>query len=79
MYANLESAGVFARNLAILNKFSPETRYATFLQKNANAIWASDREGSELSLIWSGPFVQPANASTQSSAMDAIVGALGLS
>ncbi|KAK1072691.1 hypothetical protein LTR33_010180 [Friedmanniomyces endolithicus] len=72
--------GVFARNLQILQQASPETRYATFLQDNANSIWANDRAGQdEWSLIWSGPFIQPANASTQSSAMDAIVGALATS
>ncbi|KAK5108246.1 hypothetical protein LTR62_008630 [Meristemomyces frigidus] len=71
--------GVFARNLQILQKASPEGRYAAFLQTNANSIWANDREGSELSLVWSGPFLSPANASTQSSAMDAIVGALATS
>ncbi|KAK6392107.1 hypothetical protein LTR65_003879 [Meristemomyces frigidus] len=68
--------GVFARNLRILQQYSPEARYATFLDTNANSIWNDDREGRELSLIWSGPYIQPANASTQSSAMDAIVGAL---
>ncbi|KAK5133085.1 hypothetical protein LTR08_008195 [Meristemomyces frigidus] len=68
--------GVFARNLQILQQYSPETRYATFLENNANSIWSNDRQGSELSLVWSGPFEAPANASTQSSAMDAIVGAL---
>ncbi|KAK3677486.1 hypothetical protein LTR78_002336 [Recurvomyces mirabilis] len=71
--------GVFARNLQILQKASPEGRYATFLQKNANSIWANDRQGSALSVVWSGPFVSPANASTQSSAMDAIVAALATS
>ncbi|KAK5703605.1 hypothetical protein LTR17_021974 [Elasticomyces elasticus] len=72
--------GVFARNLQILQQASPETRYATFLSDNANSIWANDRIGqSELSLIWSGPYIQPANASTQSSALDAIVGALATS
>ncbi|KAK5693641.1 hypothetical protein LTR97_010210 [Elasticomyces elasticus] len=72
--------GVFARNLQILQQASPEKRYATFLSDNANSIWANDRVGqSELSLIWSGPYIQPANASTQSSALDAIVGALATS
>lgn len=71
--------GIFSRNLQILQKASPEARYATFFQNNANSIWANDREGSELSLIWSGPYVQPANASTQSSAMDTLVAALATS
>src|ERR1700761_3177920 len=91
--------GVFARNLQILQAESPEARYASFLDKNANSIWAKDRaNGDQLSLIWSGyvviasvlayrvfvrltfdsPFIQPANASTQSSAMDAIVGSLAV-
>ena len=68
--------GVFARNLQILQTASPEARYASFLQKNADSIWANDRQGNALSVEWSGPFISPANASTQSSAMDAIVGAL---
>lgn len=70
---------MFARNLQILQQYSPESRYAAFLETNANSIWNSDRQGSELSLIWSGPYIQTANASTQSSAMDAIVGALATS
>jgi len=44
-------AGVFARNLQILQKASPEARYATFLENNANSIWTNDRVGSELSLV----------------------------
>ncbi len=48
--------GVFARNLQILQQYSPEPRYATFLEKNANSIWKYDRSrrGNKLSLIWSG-------------------------
>ncbi|CAK4014299.1 glycoside hydrolase family 76 [Lecanosticta acicola] len=69
--------GVFTRNLQILQKQSPQSRYATFLDNNANAIWANDRNSnSQLSLKWNGPFVSPANASTQSSAMDALVASL---
>ena len=69
--------GVFTRNLQILQKASPQTRYANFLQDNANSIWSKDRNPqNELSVVWSGPFVTPANASTQSSAMDTLVAAL---
>ncbi|RMZ04573.1 hypothetical protein D0860_06317 [Hortaea werneckii] len=71
-----DCGGVFARNLQILQKASPEDRYASFLDANTDSIWEHNREGSELSLIWSGPFITPANASTQSSAMDALIGAL---
>ena len=70
--------GVFARNLQLLYNASPDENYRRFLQDNANSIWANDRNAqNELSLIWSGPFVTPANASTQSSALDALIGALG--
>lgn len=68
--------GVFARNLQILQKSHGKSSYASFLQTNADAIWADDNQNGELSVVWSGPFVSPANASTQSSALDAIVGAL---
>jgi predicted alpha-1,6-mannanase (GH76 family) len=70
--------GVFARNLQILQLASPETRFKTFLDTNANSIWANDRNArNELNLVWSGPLVQqPANASTQSSALDALVASL---
>ncbi|KAF2769839.1 Six-hairpin glycosidase [Teratosphaeria nubilosa] len=68
--------GIFARNLQILQQYAPETRYQTFLDENADSIWEKARSGNELNLVWSGGNTQPANASTQSSAMDAIVGSL---
>ena len=70
--------GVFARNLQILQKASGKSSYASFLQTNANAIWQDDNQNGKLSVVWSGPYDSPANASTQSSAMDAIVGALAV-
>ena len=71
--------GVFARNLLLLQQASPEDRYKAFLQDNANSILTNDRDAEdELSLLWSGPFVTPTNASTQSSAMDALVAALAV-
>ena len=69
--------GVFARNLRILQQSSPEKRYADFLDRNADSVWNADRNGrNEFGLVWDGPFVGPANASTQSSALDVIVAAL---
>jgi predicted alpha-1,6-mannanase (GH76 family) len=71
--------GVFMRNLVILQNASPQDRYKQFLETNANSIWAKDRNGNnELSLKWAGPFVSPANASTQSSALDGLVAALSV-
>jgi predicted alpha-1,6-mannanase (GH76 family) len=69
--------GVFARNLQILQQTSPESRYAEFLDRNADSVWQADRnDQNEFGLNWDGPYVGPANASTQGSALDAIVGAL---
>jgi len=65
------------RNLQELQLAAPDPSYLNFIASNAEAIWAQDRNAAnELSVVWSGPFVSPANASTQSSAMDALVGAV---
>lgn len=69
--------GIFTRNLRILQLASPEKRYAEFLDQNADSVWQDDRNArNEFGLDWDGPFVGPANASTQSSALDVIVAAL---
>jgi len=69
--------GIFMRNLQKLQQVLPQERWATFLDHNADSIWMKDRnDANELSVQWGGPFVSPANASTQSSAMDALVAAL---
>ena len=69
--------GIFARNLQILQQISPESRYAEFLDRNADSVWLADRnDRNEFGLDWDGPYIGPANASTQRSALDAIVGAL---
>ncbi|OOF98434.1 glycoside hydrolase family 76 protein [Aspergillus carbonarius ITEM 5010] len=67
--------GVFMRNLQALYQASPEDRIKKFLQTNANSIWQNDRgDDSELGGNWSGPFSN-ADATTQSSACDALVAA----
>lgn len=69
--------GIFTRNLRILQQFAAEKRYANFLDRNADSVWQNDRNArNEFGLVWDGPFVGPANASTQSSALDVIVAAL---
>ncbi|TVY57092.1 Mannan endo-1,6-alpha-mannosidase DFG5 [Lachnellula cervina] len=67
--------GVFMRNLQILQKAAPSQTYVDFAAANAASIWAYDRDASDgvLSEVWSGPFVTPGNASTQSSALDALI------
>lgn len=67
--------GVFARNLAKLQQAAPNDAFKQVIDASANSIWANDRvSGSNwLSTVWSGPVANPPNASTHSSAMDALV------
>ena len=67
--------GIFARNLMALNDAYPQTTYKTFIDNNADSIWANDQGPNyQLGLSWSGPFDR-ADASRQSSALDALVAA----
>jgi len=72
--------GVFGRNIQFLynrGMVLPDemkTLYRSFLQKNADAIWSYDQADNQLGLVWSGPYTK-ATVQTQSSALDAIVGA----
>lgn len=76
--------GIFGRNIQFLyNRASilpadTKTLYQSFLQKNADAIWTSDQVNNQLGLVWSGPD-STATIQTQSSALDAIVGAAAVS
>jgi predicted alpha-1,6-mannanase (GH76 family) len=70
--------GIFARNLVDLDHASPQPAYGAFLEANAHAIWSRDRgPGDQFGEVWSGPFAD-ANAASQSSALDALVGAAEL-
>jgi predicted alpha-1,6-mannanase (GH76 family) len=69
--------GIFMRNLNILQDAAPDSTYLSFIASNANSIWKNNRNAqNQLSVNWAGPFVESANASTQSSAMDALVAAV---
>lgn len=71
--------GIFVRNLQMLHEAAPDNAYAEFIKANAESIWNNDRdEGNMLSVNWAGPFINPANASTHSSAMDALVAAIAV-
>jgi hypothetical protein len=66
------------RNLVALDRASPQLAYGAFLEANAHAIWSRDRgPGGQFGEVWSGPFAD-ANAASQSSALDALVGAAEL-
>lgn len=68
--------GIFVRNLALLNQQKPEERYRRFILRNAASILANDQTPDHtLGSVWSGP-PGIADASTQSSALDALVAAL---
>jgi hypothetical protein len=69
--------GIFIRNLQLLQAAAPNEEFVKVIQASANSIWANDRgPGGELSIDWAGPFVGMANASTHSSAMDALVASI---
>ena len=70
--------GAFIRNLRYLQVESPEDDFRDFIIKNADVIWANDRQGSStLGVAWNGPFIL-ATGATQGAALDAIVGAIAV-
>ncbi|TAQ84333.1 hypothetical protein B7494_g7344 [Chlorociboria aeruginascens] len=69
--------GIFMRNLQLLQAVAPDDGFLNFIAANAGSIWINDRDAdNRFGVVWSGPFVGPANASTQSSALDALVAAV---
>lgn len=67
--------GIFVRNLIALNSSYPQAAYKSFVNSNANTIWTkSQGTNFQFGQVWSGPF-DAGNAASQSSALDAIVGA----
>ncbi|RDW87453.1 hypothetical protein BP5796_03147 [Coleophoma crateriformis] len=69
--------GIFARNLQKLHQVEPKWLFAEFLARNAASIWKYDRNGrDQMGLVWSGPSPGSVNASTHSSALDALVAAV---
>lgn len=73
--------GVFMRNLQKLQQASPQDRWNSFIQANAQSIWANDMHqeasGTICSVNWA-EWVNEGDASTQSSAMDALVAAVAV-
>jgi predicted alpha-1,6-mannanase (GH76 family) len=65
--------GIFVRNLMALHDASPSVRYRSFVDANAQSIWAhSQGPKYEFGQVWSGPF-DTGNAGSQSSALDTLV------
>jgi predicted alpha-1,6-mannanase (GH76 family) len=70
--------GVFVRNLYDFYQHSPQPAYREFILANARSIWDNDRNlENQFGLHWAGPFDR-ADASRQSSAMDALNAAVPL-
>lgn len=66
--------GIFIRNLQLLQSVAPNDRFVAVINTSAKSLWANDRDSdNQLSQLWQGPFISPANASTHSSAMDCLV------
>ena len=67
--------GIFIRNLVLLNRTDHQESYESFIDRNADTLW-KDAQGPNFQLAerWSGPF-DSANAASQTSALDALVGA----
>jgi len=70
--------GIFVRNLRALvdlDEIDPQPRYSTFILTNADSIWTQVHPPDyHLGEVWTAPF-GAADASTQSSALDALVSA----
>ena len=70
--------GIFVRYLYDFYLQSGQPAYSTFILANARSIWENDRNpGNQFGLRWTGPFDQ-ADASRQSSALDALNAAAAL-
>ncbi len=73
--------GIFVRNLHYLQKVAPQGVFKNAILTNANSIWLSDRTDDDtLGINWAGPASAGGgpNATTHSSAMDAIVAAVAV-
>lgn len=68
--------GVFIRNLAALYKAAPNVPYKTFIDANANSVWANDQgSGYTFGGLWQGPF-DAADSTAQNSALSATIAAI---
>lgn len=73
--------GIFVRNLAYLQSVAPQAAFKTAIVRNADTIWAKNRnDKNQLGIAWTGPpdLGRGPTASTHSSAMDVLVAALAV-
>jgi predicted alpha-1,6-mannanase (GH76 family) len=70
--------GIFVRYLHEFHRQRPRPAYRAFILANAQSIWQHDRNArDQFGLCWAGPFDR-ADASRQSSALDALTAAVGV-
>jgi predicted alpha-1,6-mannanase (GH76 family) len=70
--------GIFVRNLHDFVRHSGRPAYRDFILANAESIWQNGRNSrNQFGMRWTGPF-DTADASRQSSALDALVAAAAL-
>lgn len=71
--------GIFIRNLRTLHAFAPNELFAKTIRVSAESIWIHDRsqDKNQLGVNWEGP-VEQVDASTHTSAFDALVAAIGV-
>jgi len=70
--------GIFVRNLQILQQATGNSEYRAYLESNAQSIWTNGRNQTTnmIGPVWSGPpYSNLSSAATQSSGLDALVGA----
>ncbi|KAJ6151628.1 hypothetical protein N7470_007225 [Penicillium chermesinum] len=69
--------GIFIRNLQMLYSVAPDDLYKQVIISCADHIWTKDRNNQgQLGVVWSGPLNGPIDATTQSSALDALIAAI---
>ncbi|KAG8527201.1 uncharacterized protein KY384_008631 [Bacidia gigantensis] len=68
--------GIFMRNLYYLWEANPQDLYLQTIKKNADSIWANDRDiySGHFGQVWSGPYTE-CTAGGHASATDAIIAA----
>ncbi|KAK4189307.1 glycoside hydrolase [Podospora australis] len=77
----LQFKGIFMRNLHYLYRAAPHPEFERAIIKNADSIWANNRNGqNQMGIDWRGPpnVGRGPTAGTHGSAMDVLVGAMGV-
>ncbi|KAF2201595.1 Six-hairpin glycosidase [Delitschia confertaspora ATCC 74209] len=66
--------GIFIRGLQKLHEAAPDEVFERTIRVNAESVWKNDRDAKgRMSTNWAGPVVEGANATTHSSAMEALI------